>query len=78
MSSLAGQQTINRFHPTVLTTSLTYGPLDDAGQCLVTLICDHRVLDGALRRRALMELEQALCGSIADELRELADKRVAA
>ncbi len=78
MSSLAGQGTINRYHQTVLTSSLTYGPLDDRGNALVTLICDHRVLDGALAARVLANLQEALCGPVADELRGMQRLRAAA
>jgi hypothetical protein len=78
MSSLAGQQAYNRFHPTLLATSLTFGPLDDRGRALVTLVCDHRVLDGALAARALRALEEQMQGAIADELRSLQSPRAAA
>lgn len=78
MSSLAGQQALNRFHPTLLATSLTFGPLDDRGSSLVTLVCDHRVLDGALAARALGSLHDMLRGEIADELRALQASRAAA
>jgi hypothetical protein len=78
MSTLAGEQTLNRFHPTLLTTSLSFGPLDEHGRAAVTLICDHRVLDGALGARALSALQAALIGSIADELRTLQAPRAAA
>jgi hypothetical protein len=78
MSTLAGQQTLNRFHPTLLTTSLTFGPADEAGRMLVTLICDHRVLDGRLAARALSSLYEVLCTSIAEELRHTLAPRAAA
>jgi hypothetical protein len=78
MSTLAGQQALNRFHPTLLTTSLSWGPLDEQGRCLVTLICDHRVLDGALAARALTSLQAVLLSAIADELRAMQVSRVAA
>jgi hypothetical protein len=68
LSTLAGQGVLNRSHPTFLTTSLTYGPLDERGQCVVTLLCDHRVIDGVLAARALGDLHAALCGPIAAEL----------
>jgi pyruvate/2-oxoglutarate dehydrogenase complex dihydrolipoamide acyltransferase (E2) component len=45
---------------------------------LVTLICDHRVLDGALAARVLADLETALREPIAAELATLADGRAAA
>lgn len=78
MSTLAGQGVVNRMHQTFLTTSLTYGPLDDSGQTLVTLLCDHRVVDGIVAARALVELEATLKGAIAAELKSLAGKRAAA
>ena len=78
LSTLAGEGTINRFHQTLLTTSLSYGALDENGRALVSLICDHRVFDGALGARILKELESVLNGAIADELRGLQRARRAA
>jgi hypothetical protein len=78
VSSLAGQGTLNRFHPSIHTASLTYGPLDDEGRCLVTLICDHRILDGVAAAEALHGLRDALLGEIAEELRDMATVRLAA
>ena len=71
MSSLAGFQAGNHFHPTLCTTSLCQGPLDAAGCCRVTIIADHRVLDGATAARALGRLEEVLGCEIATELRSL-------
>jgi hypothetical protein len=68
LSTLAGFDAVNRFHPTICTTSLSYGPLEADGRCLVTLIADHRVLDGAAAARALAWLEQALRLDIVPEL----------
>lgn len=68
LSTLAGFQAVNRFHPTICTTSLSYGPLEADGRCLVTLIADHRVIDGATAARALEWLEQALRLDILPEL----------
>jgi hypothetical protein len=78
MSALAGQQAFNRFHPTLLATSLSFGPLNQRGQALVTLICDHRVLDGALGARVLSELQANFLNSISDELQALNSNRTAA
>ena len=52
-------------HQSFLTTSLTYGPLDEQGRSLVTLLCDHRVVDGIVAARALADLETAMNGPIA-------------
>ena len=69
LSALAGFSATNRFHPTLCTTSLSYGPLEADGRCLVTLIADHRVLDGATVAKALARLEEVLATDIAAELR---------
>lgn len=78
MSSVAGLGAFNRFHPTVLTSSLSYGPIDDSGRCLLTLICDHRVIDGYRAAICLQQLESDLAGPIASELRQLADSQPSA
>ncbi|HEY2759883.1 MAG TPA: hypothetical protein VGI75_04050, partial [Pirellulales bacterium] len=78
MSTLAGEGVVNRMHQTFLTTSLTYGPLDDNGKALVTLLCDHRVVDGIVAARALTDLEAALHGPIATELKTMQRSRAAA
>ncbi len=78
MSTLAGEGVLNRMHQTVLTTSLTYGPLDGNGRILVTLLCDHRVVDGMVAARALADLEAALHGSISAELKAMQSNRAAA
>jgi hypothetical protein len=71
LSTLAGLGAINRFHPTICTTSLSYAPLEPDGRCLVTLIADHRVLDGAVVARALARLEEVLVNDMVAELRGL-------
>jgi hypothetical protein len=68
LSTVAGLGAINRFHPTCTTTSFTYGPLSAAGRTLVTIVYDHRMIDGAPLARALAELEAILQGPIAEEL----------
>jgi hypothetical protein len=78
MSTLAGQGVFNRGHQTFLTTSLTYGPLDEHGRALVTLLCDHRVVDGVVAARALGDLETVLRGPIVAELKSLQSSRAAA
>ena len=77
LSTLAGMGAVNRFHPTICSTSLSYGPLDADGRCLVTLIADHRVLDGAAAARALQTLERVLLADIVAELTALRGDRAA-
>ena len=72
VSALAGDGCANRGHPTFLTTSLTWTPLDAAGRMTVTLLADHRLLDGVPVARALTALEETLGGPIAAELAGLA------
>ena len=73
LSTLAGEGCSNRGHPTFLTTSLSYDPLDDAGRMRVTLLADHRLIDGVPAARALAALEAVLTGEIFGELAMLAD-----
>jgi hypothetical protein len=75
MSVLAGQGAVNRCHPTCLTTSLTYGPIDAGGRVLVTLLYDHRVADGHCIASALADLEAILQGAVVRELKDCRDGR---
>jgi hypothetical protein len=59
-----------------LTTTLTFGPIDDWGKVTVKIIYDHRVLDGAYVARRLVDLEETLNGVILDELRKGEDCEV--
>ncbi len=61
-----GAESLHPISP--LTTTLTYGPIDDNGRVCVKLIYDHRVLDGAFIARRLAEIEDTLNGAILDEL----------
>ncbi len=71
--STYGSLGAEQVHPmSPLTTTLTFGPIDDEGQVCVKLIYDHRVLDGAFIARRLLDLEAALHGPIAQELRQAA------
>jgi len=78
LSTLAGLGATNRFHPTLCTTSLSYAPLEADGRCLVTLIADHRVLDGATVARALGRLEEVLARDMVAELTVLRDRGASA
>lgn len=68
ISVLASHGCYNRRPPHFLTTCLTYGPLDDRGRMPVTLLCDHRVLDGITSAQGLVLLEEKLRGQICREL----------
>ncbi len=78
MSTLAGEGVYNRGHQSFLTSSLTYGPLDEQGRAIVTLLCDHRLVDGMVAAHALNNLEATLAGPIVAELKSIQAKRAAA
>jgi hypothetical protein len=67
-SVLASKRVFNRNHPHFLTSSLSYGLPDPSGNMLVTLIGDHRVMDGITAARALNNLQDTLRGPILNEL----------
>ncbi len=71
VSTLAGQHATNRQHPLIVTTSLSYAPIQDDGRCMVTLQCDHRVLDGVLAAECLTRMEAHFHGAVLHELRQL-------
>lgn len=78
LSVLASQGCYNRCPPHFLTSCLTYAPLNEQGRMPVTLVCDHRVLDGVTAAKGLQLMEEKLRGVIADELRRLSGMRAAA
>ena len=74
MVSTLGDVGAELIHPLMpLTTYLSFGPIDAKGDVTVTLIFDHRVLDGRAAARALSALEEALEGPVRAEVVELAD-----
>src|SRR3954451_14062401 len=62
-----GAESLHPISP--LTTTLTFGPICDAGGVDVKLIYDHRVLDGAYIARRLRDIEHTLNTDILSELR---------
>ena len=71
ISSLAGMNCLNAYHPLVTSSSLAFGPLHSSGRSDVVLLCDHRVIDGVLGARILDGIEEKLRTSICAELSEL-------
>ena len=76
LSTLAGFGASNHFHPTLCTTSISYRPIESDGRCLVTLIADHRVIDGAVVARSLATLEKFLTQDLVHELRSQTDSQL--
>jgi hypothetical protein len=56
----------------LLTSTLHYGLLDEAGNLDMRMTWDHRVMDGALCARILAELERTLHDDILTELNDMA------
>src|SRR5262249_22583197 len=71
LTSVAGQGATTPTAYSVVTTALTNGPVDDTGRCPVTLVYDHRIMDGLLVSRCLEGIEAALSGVLAEELAAL-------
>jgi hypothetical protein len=55
----------------LLTSMLHYGMIDSAGNVDMRLTWDHRVMDGAVAARILVDIEQTLHGEILTELRQM-------
>jgi hypothetical protein len=70
LTSISGRGAEIQHPPTVMTAGLTFGPLDQHGRMKVTLVYDHRLMDGTFVAERLIELEQQLTGSVFAELRE--------
>ena len=62
-----GAESLHPISP--LTTTFTFGPISAAGEVVIKLIYDHRVLDGAYIARRLCDIETTLNGPILKELR---------
>lgn len=78
ITTLAGQGVINRQPPGVLSYNLSYGPVDAHGHCVVTLLCDHRVVDGVQAAKLLNGLQDTLRGRVLAELQQLSTRQAAA
>lgn len=78
ISNLGGWGALNAHHPLVTTTSLSMGPIREDGQCEVVLLCDHRVLDGALAAQVVSLLEHRLLMETLPLLQSAGSTKVAA
>jgi len=68
VTTLAGQGVRILDPKAPVTSLLTYGPINESGQCDVTVAYDHRVLDGFEVAIVLDRLEEVLNNEIAGEL----------
>jgi pyruvate/2-oxoglutarate dehydrogenase complex dihydrolipoamide acyltransferase (E2) component len=68
-----------QIHPiSPLTTLLTFGPISEAGEVVVKIVYDHRVMDGRRIAVALARLEEVLRKEMVEELAHLANLRAVA
>lgn len=57
--------------PGLLTSTMSYGPIDEKGQCRVSISYDHRLMDGWFIAELLEQIEQTMKTTITDELRSI-------
>ena len=73
--NISGEKRGKRLGTFSLTTisgrGLTFGPIDGNGQMKVTLVYDHRLMDGSFVADRLIEFEEQLRGAVLAELRSL-------
>jgi hypothetical protein len=74
LSTLAGRGTEIQVPPSIHTGCLTFGPLNEAGKCRVTIAYDHRIMDGAMIADILRSLESVLNDQILAELQQIQQK----
>ena len=78
LSTISGKGAEIQDPPSMLTSALTYGPLDRVGNTRATITYDHRLLDGHHIADVLKGLESTLQMPILQELRDLSVARTAA
>ncbi|PQO25103.1 hypothetical protein C5Y96_26745 [Blastopirellula marina] len=74
LTTVAGQGVTILDPRAPVTTTLTYGPMNDAGQCNVTIAYDHRVMDGKEVASILCATERIMQTRILQEFHELTEQ----
>jgi hypothetical protein len=69
VTAMAGTGSTSHYLLSPLTTTLTYGVFDAAGDVEVRITFDHRVYDGGVGAKVLATLEDVLLTEVRDELR---------
>lgn len=72
MTTVSGRGGVSIHPPLITTTTLTFGPVDPAGNVRITIVYDHRLMDGGTVAEFLEDLESILNGEIVEEMRSLA------
>jgi hypothetical protein len=71
VTTVASAGAISIKPPSLYTTMLTFGPVSENGDVRITIVYDHRVMDGMVIARCLARLEELLNTTIAEELEGL-------
>ncbi|MBA2113771.1 hypothetical protein [Bremerella alba] len=74
LTTVAGQGVTILDPRAPVTSTLTYGPLNDAGECDVTIAYDHRVMDGKEVADILCATERIMQTRIVREFHDLAQQ----
>lgn len=69
LTTLASKNVEIQHPPGFLTANWTYGPLDEHGNSKVTLVYDHRLMDGSTVADIMADLERIMNEEIAAEMR---------
>jgi hypothetical protein len=69
LTSVARENATATQAPSVTTATMITGPIDEDGAMSVSLVFDHRLMDGLFAARVLGELEEHLNGALRDELK---------
>ena len=71
LTTVASQDTMIPQPPSMLTSTISYGPIDEHGCACVALTYDHRLIDGHHVADFLEQLDVQLHTAIASELADL-------
>jgi hypothetical protein len=71
MTTISGRGAFSIHPPLIAGNTLTFGPIDSEGNVRITIVYDHRLMDGGTVAQFLQELESLLNGEVLEELRAL-------
>jgi len=71
MTTVSGHGALSIHPPTIQSSMLTFGPVDEAGNVRVTIVYDHRLVDGGIIAGFMEELESILNHEVLNELRDI-------
>ena len=74
LTTVAGQGTMIPQPPSMLTSTISYGPIDEHGRATVALTYDHRLMDGHHVADFLEQLDNQLHTTIVTELEQMTQR----